>query len=302
MVNTPTALKGRNVYGSGSYAPTKGRVSAAGAQGYLQRSIRNGTGVTPLGGVRRVGSDGQSDTRSGVAASANARRQAQAGKSAQNAYSNQGRQPGKGGVNHAAQVAQQQAQQAAMTQSATPSVTVNANGQLELPYSQEWSAEILQGMGDYNQELAALQGDQQQEGLEYNQSVRNEGINYTNAARTSLNTSAGGGTAFSSAYGVQASNDANAHQNQLNDLLAQQQAQHTAVETQKTALVSAFKDMLRQGALGNADTLAQSAGTLGYGRYKAKKKPGRNTSAHQNAAQHAANQGGNGGRRGGKKK
>ena len=64
---------GRKVYGQGSYAPTRGQVSAAGAQGYLQREINKPKKLYP--GVSTFGNDGQSDTRSGIVAQALARRQ-----------------------------------------------------------------------------------------------------------------------------------------------------------------------------------------------------------------------------------
>ena len=66
MVSQPQASRGRTVYSGGSFAPTKGPVSAQGAQGYIQRSIRQGNAGL-WGGSSKWGRDGKSDTRSGVA-------------------------------------------------------------------------------------------------------------------------------------------------------------------------------------------------------------------------------------------
>ena len=67
MAGFNQAQTGNRVYGAGGRAPNMGQVSAKGAQGYLareQRKSRNGAVTRP------IGSDGKSDSRSGVAANA----------------------------------------------------------------------------------------------------------------------------------------------------------------------------------------------------------------------------------------
>lgn len=281
-MNPQQALAGKKVYGQGSFAPTKGRVSANGMQGYLQRSQR-------LGGVRKVGGDGQSDTRSGLAQMAMQRREMAGGKRPNQSFQAPNNQrlkpptkPGGGPSLVGGGAASATAAQS--SGSNVPQVTVNNNGQLELPYNPAWSQELLQQMGQYNSDLAALQGEQQQEGLAYGQATRQAGEDYTGQKRTTLNTNAGAGTAFSSAYGVQASNDAGNYQNTINEMLAQHDASNTAFDTERTAIINAFKQQMQQSALAYAEQTAQKAGTLGYGQAKTSRQPGQNASAYANSA------------------
>lgn len=61
------AQVGKRIYGGVTQAPNQGQVSAAGAQGYIQRELKN---KAAAGVQRRVGGDGKSDNRSAVAAQA----------------------------------------------------------------------------------------------------------------------------------------------------------------------------------------------------------------------------------------
>ncbi len=71
MVSIQQARTGNRVYNGVSQSPNRGQVSAKGAQGYIQREIRKKQVAGP---VRQVGGDGQSDSRSAVAAQALRRR------------------------------------------------------------------------------------------------------------------------------------------------------------------------------------------------------------------------------------
>ncbi len=277
-----TTLRGRNVYGSGSYAPTKGRVSAAGSQGYLKRSIRQ-----QINPVRSVGGDGQSDTRSGLAAAAMQRRIAQQPKNngfhvASTTPFPTAQQPQPVNPNGQAVGGGAQSGAAANSMGGTPQVVVNNNGQLELPYSPAWSQELLTQMGQYNSDLAALQADQQQSNLQFAAQRRLTDTEYTDTKRTTRNRNGGAGTLFSSAYGVQSLDDANDYQNTINELTAQQSASETAYDTQRTAIINGFKSILQQQALQYAESVAENAGSLGYGQESAEPHRNRNASAYKN--------------------
>lgn len=272
MTGLTASLQGRNVYGSGSYAPTRGQVSAQGMQGYLRREMR-GNNQGMFGGVSRFGRDGRSDTRSGMAAQALARQQ----------RNRPGNQKGLGGVNwrdrgRTAFQGQNRgnspaspggnAQGAAVgapASSAPPTVTVNDAGILELPYSPAWNQEILGGLQDTNSALLALQQQQQQQALQYASDKRMAGIGYDETQRQTLNDSSGRGTAFSSGYGVAVGRNANDYNNLLNSLDLDNSQANAGYDFDRTAIINAFKDQLRQGSLAYADSLVEGAGTLGYG-------------------------------------
>ena len=260
--------QGRTVYGSGSYAPTRGPVSPAGAQGYLKREMRKGGNVGLFGGVSRLGRDGQSDTRSGMAAAAMQRQDRWAGKEGGPGFNpNSTHKGGKTGITPAQTrphtiappITPQQ------TQPVTPTVTVNAAGTLELPYNQQYSEDVLAGLADTNQALLALQQQQQQQALAYAEQQRQEGINYTNQQRGTLNDNAARGVAFSSGYGVAVGNDANNHNNMLNQLAQDNANKNAEFEFNRTTIMNAFKDSLRQAAQQYGNELNDDAGSLGYG-------------------------------------
>lgn len=283
---------GRTVYGSGSYAPTRGQVSAQGMQGYLRRETRrNNQGI--YGGVSRFGGDGQSDTRSGMARQALARQQQNKwggieGRPGFNPNVKGGR-GGKGGGSGPRPVANGGGANGTNAPVgapvSTPSVVVNDDGTLELPYSPAWNEEILGGLQDTNSALLALQQQQQQQALQYASDKKGASDEYVTTKRDTLNDNASRGVAFSSGYGVAVGQDANNYNNLVNSLdLANSQA-NAGYDFDRTAIINAFKDQLRQGSLSYADSLVEGAGSLGYGgrgrghrqspTRKPKKKPGK---------------------------
>lgn len=263
--------RGRVAYGSGSYAPTRGQVSAQGAQGYLKRELRKNTKQ----GVSSYGGDGMSDTRSGVAAAALRLKNkggASWGATSKPQTPNPGRtnfeksddsgmmdwrkdQPGggtpaTGGGNSTPE---------------TPNVQIGANGQLELPYNANWNQTVLSSLGDYNSQLLDLQTQRQQQALDFMNQNRQADQDYTTLKRDTLSQSAGAGTAFSSGYGLAVGNNANAYNTFKNNLAAQNTLANNSFDLQQSSIVDNFNNILRQGALGLADETAQNAGSLGFG-------------------------------------
>lgn len=262
--------RGRVAYGSGSYAPTRGQVSAQGAQGYLKRELRKNTKQ----GVSSYGGDGMSDTRSGVAAAAlRLKNKGGASWGATNSGKPQTPNPGRtyelpdesgmgdwrkdqpGGGTPATGGGNPE----------TPNVQIGANGQLELPYNANWNSTVLSSLGDYNSQLLDLQTQRQQQALDFMNQNRQADQDYTNLKRDTLSQSAGAGTAFSSGYGLAVGNNANAYNTFKNQLASQNALANNSFDLQQSSIVDNFNNILRQGALGLADETAQNAGSLGFG-------------------------------------
>ena len=275
MTGFGQSLQGRRVYGSGSYAPTRGQVSAQGMQGYLRREM-SGNNQGMYGGVSRFGRDGMSDTRSGAAKAA-LNRQMGGNKwagieghtgSGYGGWQNGARPPvngGNGGNGGNPKSPAGSQPPPVGNPNTAPTVTVNDAGILELPYSPAWNQQILGGLEDTNSALLALQQQQQQQALQYAADKRQADIDYTNTQRSTLNDNSGRGVAFSSGYGVAVGKDANDHNNLVNILDLSNAQANSGYDFDRTAIINAFKDQLRQGSLEYADSLVEGAGTLGYG-------------------------------------
>lgn len=261
--------RGRPVYGGGSFAPHRGQVSAAGAQGYIQREARKQT-AGPFGGVSKVGADGFSNTRSGVAARAvgratNGGRPTNGGGG--NSHPGTGTVPhpngtgtggggsngGNGGGNSGGNSGGGNG--GGSSNPTVPTVVVDATGQLQLPYDQQFSQDVLDALDQYNAELLQLQQDQQQHTLDYQIGRRDAGINYGNQQRSNLSTSAARGTAFSSQYGTSVSNTSRDYQNKLNDMDANFNLFNQNSELRRASIITAFQRMLANAALNLGNNL-----------------------------------------------
>lgn len=266
-------LTGRPVYGGGSYAPTRGQVSAQGARGYMQRQLRQKApgNRNTFGGVSRVGGDGQSDTRSGVARNA-LQRKLDVTKKTTNGntttvtkqqFQNEGRQPVKT-LNQPKPPLGPNGQPV----ETPPLPTINANGTLDLPYNQQFGMDVLNATQDMNTQLLELQRQQQQNALQFTQGMRQTEQDYGNMQRDTLNDNAARGTAFSSGYGLSVGQNAAAYNQQKNDFEMQNAGVNQDIQNQRLGIQTAFQDMLRQAALARADETSVDAGNLGYGNNK----------------------------------
>ena len=246
---------GKPVYGGGTFKPNQGQVSAQGAQGYLKRELAKKGKTGPFGGVSTFGNDKQSDTRSGVAASA-LKRQASAASTPKPAVIPP-KETGGG------KPAVWDSPTAAGSTVETPTVIVTDSGQLELPYNQQFSADVLSALEQHNQSLSELQIEQQNYGLQYAKDRRDADLNYSDLQRTTLATNAARGTAFSSAYGTAVGNNARAYQNQINDLDNAKALFDQQAIFRRSNIINAFNRLLSQAAMNNAGDLAEDAGNLG---------------------------------------
>lgn len=259
---------GKKVYGNGSYAPTRGRVSAQGAMGYLQREINKPNAPQKLfNGVSTFGRDGQSDTRSGVAAGMLANRggmmkagtgpvrnpgptpppSTEDGTTNQQGPSNPGPnspepnpQPGGTGSGNGGPVG------APPFSPPNPTIEIGADGILQLPYDAEWSQSVLDAMSSMNSQLMDLNFSSQEQAMEYGRANRDADIEYTGVKRGTLGANSQGGTAFSSQYGNAVGQNATAYGNYKNDLLMDNNLFKTRTDYERLAIQNAFNEMLRQ--------------------------------------------------------
>lgn len=147
-----------------------------------------------------------------------------------------------------------------------PSVKINANGQLDLPYDPAMSDDILNAKDQMNARLLQMQQQEQAQNLEYGQLTRNANMDFQNLARQTLNKFAGRGLAFSSGYGNQIAENSTEFSNYMNDLAQGDTLFKQGMASERGQLESQFNDMLRRWGLNRARDLAPDAGTLGYGK------------------------------------
>lgn len=149
-----------------------------------------------------------------------------------------------------------------------PTVNVNANGLLELPYDQSYATGTLEAISGANNELLGIKSEEDQQGLSYQKSLRDASGAYGTQQRTTRNVNSAGGTLFSSRYGTGVVNDATAYANQVGDIESQNAAFKQDANLRKTAIQTALQNQLASLTQAYADKLGGEAGTLGYGQAK----------------------------------
>jgi hypothetical protein len=301
MFGQQQASTGKTVYGNGSFAPNRGQVSAQGAQGYLKRSLNNKRpqfqtpGINPGGfngnegrrvGAMRIGNDGQSDTRGGVAQAAMQRAQSMmhpgqtpGTKPTPPIFNHEGpKPPVPPGSNGGGQQ--------------VPQVKIGDNGQIELPYDSGYSQQVYGDLADFNNQLMGLQQGQQQQALQYQQGLRDENQGFQHQQIQDLGSNAGAGTAFSSRYATDVGNTFGSHQNAVNGLDSANNLYNQQVTAQRANIQDNFNQELQAAAAARAANADSKAGTLGYGDGKGNGGAG----GHRSDNPHNGNGGGKGGK------
>jgi hypothetical protein len=238
-----TYSRGRPVYGSGSYAPNRGHVSPQGALGYMQREMRRPN--SPYQSISRTGRDGQSDTRSGVAANILARK-GKDGKKGKKDLKHGGSEPKHPFQNEGRPVTGQPGQPQ------VPVIQINENGTLDLPFDDEWSQALIDSLQTMNTQLLDLSRESQSGALEYLKANRELDSGYESAKRSTLNQNAAAGTAFSSAYGNAVSENARDYNLVKNDLLTGNAQFMSGIDQSRLQIQNAFNEMLRRDILNRA--------------------------------------------------
>lgn len=269
MTTFRQAQTGNRVYRGVGQSPNMGQVSAQGAQGYLKRELRN---RNQGGVVRPVGNDGKSDSRSGAAA-----RALRGGQISGNLGNNVGRpgankNPGRKmqGTKSPLNQGQGQGQAVGTTPSPVqiPQVTVNANGTLELPYSQNMSSAAIQALNESNEELLNLQMEEQAMAQEAMQGRRDADIAFKELGKQNLSTNASGGTAFSSKYGKDVADTSTAYSNTLSDISRREADFNQNAALRRATIQRSLNEQLAAAAQENQFDLTEDAGSLGYGQYQ----------------------------------
>lgn len=273
MVSFNKAQTGSRVYRGVGTSPNLGQVSARGAQGYLKRELNK-----PQNGVRPVGNDGKSDRRSGVAA-----RALRGGPIAGNLGNNVGRPgpgagrknlPSKGVKSNLPQKSRSEGTNSSpvgtslSTTPTAPQVKVNANGMLELPYSQNMSLSAMKALQGSNEELLALQQEEQALQQEAMQGRRDADLTYRQLQQQNLAGNASSGTAYSSAYGKDVADSASAYSNTLADISRRESDFTQQASLRRAMIQSALAEQLAAAAQENQVELTDQAGELGFGQYQ----------------------------------
>lgn len=152
----------------------------------------------------------------------------------------------------------------------TPVVKINENGQLDLPYGENFGADMLQHQEEMNASLLDLQTSGQDQQASYAASKRDLDATYTKAKRSTLDNAAARGSVFGSSYGVGVGNDATNFNNQASDLESQNNQALVANSAGRTGIETSFNNYLRKAVLDRGVELNADAGKLGYGTNKTK--------------------------------
>lgn len=258
MANTTQMLQGNTVYGSGSFAPNTGHVSAQGVQGYLQREMSSKRTL-----ASSVGGDGQSDTRSGAAASLRDRL---------NSGSNQGPTYGQQATPGGGPNPYQTNTYAAPTPTGSPlySSTVTAaakpaavptgvTGKLSLPGNIDYANSVL---GAYSSLSAQLNQN-------YNDAVANEaeyannmyGLNKEYAKQQGVTRAAQGGqgTLYSSANVNAVRKDLENYSSQANEQQTAYQNNRNAFTNNAQTIKNSWTGQLQQASRDDAQKKAEEA-------------------------------------------
>jgi hypothetical protein len=147
-----------------------------------------------------------------------------------------------------------------------PYIQINSNGQLDLPYNQQFAGYLLDAKDQFNSQLLGLQQGQQMQDLDFTRAKRDADIDYQEAARQALTQNASRGLAFSSAYGKDVADNATNYNNYMSDLTQSDALYDQSVAAQRSGIETTFNDMLRRYALQQAEEAAKDAGNLGYGK------------------------------------
>lgn len=266
MASISQLSAGKPVYGSGSYAPTRGPVSAAGSMGYVQREMQKNA-------VSKTGNDGQSDSRSGLAAAALSRSAVNAAPAAVTQKTSttpaasapkttlQSNAPAAPSAPAAAVASAPQT--SAPTGTPATDVQVNSLGQLQLPYSANWGAEVLAALEQGNADILQMQLDSQKESQQFADDSRNLDKMYASDQASDSNISAARGLTKTSAYAKEITDSASEYSNQKNSLTSNHGLFQQGLISKRNQIQSNFDRTLSKGALSLADEQAQQAGSLG---------------------------------------
>jgi len=156
---------------------------------------------------------------------------------------------------------------------ANPYIEINANGQLDLPYNEQYSWDVLDQTQAMNKSLLDLQQSQQSQQNEYNIGLRDLGKQQEESQLNTLNNASSRGLAQSSMYGKDVAESSTEFNNARTDLDTANNAFQQNAQLSRMTIQNQFNDMLRQSGLKNAEAQAGNAGNLGYGQATATPAP-----------------------------
>lgn len=150
-----------------------------------------------------------------------------------------------------------------------PSVPVNNNGQLDLPFDFDFAMDQLMANQDLQRGILDINRGRQDWALEYMRQKRDAGQNFEKAQRHNLNDASGRGMAFSSLYGHQTAETANAFNKFMTDLDTDNMLTNQRFSEEEAGAFKRYNEYLQLLAARNAQRLERGAGDLGFGQGEA---------------------------------
>lgn len=250
MATTISGLQGKTVYRGSSYAPTRGTNNPT---GYLQRELskqglvddgnnNNPNGNVGLhGGVSTVGSDGNSDTRSGLAA---------------NALKTTGAVGTSNGQGNALSSGKPQ-----LTVPDAPTAQISSIGEIKLPYNFGSTQNILAEQQAAQEALRNIQQSQQDNAINYVRDVAGTQDSFDTTMLGSRNNASGRGTGFSSAYGKAVSTNYGKFSDLMQQLASDHGTKTLRANQDQNSVLSKFDTFLKSEVNKQGYDAMQNAGT-----------------------------------------
>lgn len=277
MANTTQMLRGNTVYGSGSYAPNQGHVSAQGVQGYLQRDMANQNQM-----ASSVGGDGQSDTRSGASAALRDRlsQGSAAGGFTGGMQGSGGPNPGQTPTYAAPTPTGSPLYSGTVTAAAKPAaVPTGVTGKLSLPGNIDYADSVLGAYSSLSAQLNQNYNDAVANETEYANNMYGLNKEYAKQQGVTRATQGGQGTLYSSANVNAVKNDLEGYNTQANEQKTVYQNNRNAFANTAQTTKNAWTGQLQQAA--RTDAEKKSAAAKERARAEATKKAADTKSAKQ---------------------
>lgn len=258
MANTTQMLRGNTVYGSGSYAPNQGHVSAQGVQGYLQRDMTNQNQM-----ASSVGGDGKSDTRSGASASLRDRLNQGSNQGStwgQLATPGGGPNPGQTPTYAASTPTGSPLYSGTVTAAAKPAaVPTGVTGKLSLPGNIDYADSVLGAYSSLSAQLNQNYNDAVANETEYANNMYGLNKEYAKQQGVTRSTQGGQGTLYSSANVNAVKNDLEGYNTQANEQKTVYQNNRNAFANTAQTTKNAWTGQLQQAARTDAEKKSAAA-------------------------------------------
>lgn len=245
---------GRKVYGQTAASPTRGTNDPS---GYIKRELAR---QSQQRGVSKIGKDGQSDTRSGLAHNAIIKNNL--GNNIGRTKANPIKPPG--APRQDANLPQYNASRnaappvgAAPAAVAPAGVPVSPTGQLQLPYDSAYFGQVLSAQQNFDAEMMNIGFEDQNQAIDFQRFMRDLDEAYGNRQRATLNDSGARGTLQSSQYATAVNNDTREYTTSKTDAETDNNNFMNQQNSRRTAAQTFFNQVVQQAAAEFAERYAR---------------------------------------------